>query len=60
MKTVSASTTPELKAIAALNPLVMAVSSNTKNTGPMVKANNKPKGHASNTSANIYFYLKFD
>lgn len=54
MKIASANTTPELKAIAALNPLVMAVSSNTKKTGPMVKANNKPKGNASNTSANIY------
>ena len=53
IKTQSAKITPKSNAIAALNPFIAAVSSNTKKTGPNKKARKKPKGKAAKTSCNI-------
>ena len=50
MKTKSAKTTPKSNTIAARNPLVILVSSNTKNTGPTVKASKIPQGKADRMS----------
>ena len=48
----SARTTPRLKKIAALKPLTTLVSSNTKNTGPIIKLRKKPSGIADKISFN--------
>lgn len=45
-KTISAKMTPTLKDKAARNPLMAAVSSNTKKTGPNKKERKKPSGIA--------------
>ena len=50
IKTISAKTTPASKTIAALNPLTTLVSSNTKNTGPIIKLRKKPSGMADKIS----------
>jgi hypothetical protein len=45
--------TPKSNIKALLNPFVALVSSSTKNTGPIVKARNIPKGIAAKILSNI-------
>jgi hypothetical protein len=46
----SAKTTPKSNIIAALKPLTTLVSSNTKNTGPIIKLRKTPSGMADKIS----------
>ena len=46
MKIISPKTIPKSKTKAALNPLVILVSNNTKKPGPIEKANKSPQGIA--------------
>lgn len=53
MKKISAKMTPKSNIKADFNPFVALVSSNTKNTGPIVKARIIPKGIAAKMASSI-------
>ncbi len=55
IKIISPKTIPKSKTKAALNPLVILVSSNTKKPGPIEKANKSPQGIAVSISCKCKF-----
>ena len=60
MKIISPKTIPKSRVKAALNPLVIEVSNNTKKPGPIEKANKSPQGIAVSMSCKCKFLVISD